>query len=95
MLHNIAARARSRRVKPADGESAAAVTPTLAEARDAYRQALREGDNLAFLALLRLGNQRGYPVAAQPWPHAEAVGRRGDAGGHEAQTACGARHCRP
>jgi hypothetical protein len=49
---------RSQGVKPADGESAAAVTATLGEARDAYRQALREGDDLALLALVRLGNQR-------------------------------------
>ena len=34
------------------------------EARDAYRQALLEGDDLAILALVRLGSQRGYPVLA-------------------------------
>jgi hypothetical protein len=55
---------RSQCVKPADGESAAAVTGTLGEARDAYRRALREGDDLALLALVKLGNQRGYPVVA-------------------------------
>jgi hypothetical protein len=55
---------RSTFVKSAHGESAAAVTPTPGEARDAYRQALRAGDDLALLALARLGNQRGYPVVA-------------------------------
>lgn len=55
---------RSQCVKPADGVGPAQVTMTLREAGAAYRQALREGDDLALLALTRLGSQLGYPVPA-------------------------------